>query len=385
MNTVTLYIKGIQFLYSLLRNTIYIPTDTQIENIPIIVLKNMLSKHGITYTKELKELNSDIIITDDITIAKDIIDKKIILISPIDFNVIDGYVNELRRSKNENLIATFNVLDYLKENHPNLQLVTPTMYNHPNIIFDLSVVLNYNLYDYKWGAVHYNSKELFRIIQNKLYRVDYSVREVKKENRIKLLLELINSKLRDNVKMTVHDSFLHNEKQFNLTKDYFTNILHRPEYFERLNSLDKKYYSTDSLENQTYSYQEWPMNKLINHTLKSDISLYFESAPELHDFVSMDYLITEKTIDLLAIGKPFIYTNAIVEKFMDRCGFIDYNKSIFNNISRDRVELIRQISYMPEGQYKEMVGKLMEQSHKNIKKLEEYLQNNTLLERLIHN
>jgi hypothetical protein len=245
-------------------------------------------------------------------------------------------------------------------------------------------VLNYNLYDDKWGAIHYNAKNLFSAIKYKPYRIDYSVREIRKLNRIKLFLELIDSGLNDNIKLTVHDLFLHDKDMYELSKTYF-NENGYDGYFDRLISLDDINYSKDELWGKEYGYQDWPVGKLINHTLKSDIALYNESSPEENEYSSMDYLITEKTIDLLSIGKPFIYNSKIVDKFNRRYGFIDYNKSVFNDMGEDTVSIIKTISNMHIQEYEGLIESLKKITQRNLKKLEEYKDKNTFLYNLIHN
>jgi hypothetical protein len=252
------------------------------------------------------------------------------------------------------------------------------------LIFDLSLVLNYNLYDDKWGAIHYNSRNLFEIIHYKPYRVDYSIREIRKINRIKLFLELINSDLKNNIKLTIHNLFLHDTEMYAQAKKYFEDN-QRSEYFEKLISLDNEYYSGDELVGGQYTHQVWPMGKLVNHTLKSDISLYNESSPEQDEYSTMDYLITEKTIDLLSIGKPFIYNSKIVKEFNLRYGFIDYNRIIFNDMGDDMVGIIKAISDMNIGEYEDLLSSLKKLSQRNFKKLEEYKGKNTFLYNLIHN
>ena len=385
MNQVSLHIKNNKFLYCLLRNSIYIPSDVDVETIPIAVLKNILSKKGISLCKTKYESDeSDIIITDDISIASIVKDKDVIFIPPIDFNVIDGYVIELQRMSNPFTIQKCNTLDYLKINHPNLKLISPSLIDHPNLIFDLSLVLNYNLYDDKWGAIHYNAKNLFSAIKFKPYRIDYSVREIRKLNRIKLFLELIDSGLTDNIKLTIHNLFLHDKDMYELSKSYFSESGYS-NYFDRLISLDDVNYSKDELWGKEHGYQDWPIGKLINHTLKSDIALYYESSPEEDEYSSMDYLITEKTIDLLSIGKPFIYNSKVVERFNARYGFIDYNKSIFNVMGKDTVSIIKTISDMHIREYEELIDSLRKISQRNLKKLEEYRDKNTFLQSLISN
>ena len=384
MNVVTLYIKERNFLNCLLRNTIFSNSYKNIEDIQFTILKHALSKHGINYITSFESTDTDLIITDDISIAKDIFHKKIIFLSPIDYNVIDGFVNELRTLKGENLDINFNPIDYLEANHPNLVFTTPSLISHPNIIFDLSLILNYNLYDLKWGAVHYNSKDLFKTIITKPYRIDFSIREIRKANRIKLFLELIDSGIKNNIKLTIHDLFLYRDDMRELAKQYFIQN-ECEEYFEKIISLESKYYSGDSLESKTFLYQEWPLNKLINHTLLSDISCFFESAPEGKTEITMDYLITEKTIDLLSIGKPFIYNNRIVKRFLKEFGFIDYTKFFPSIIASNSFDMVKYISELNQGDYLLLLNKMNKAARKNLKKLEEYRDKNTFLYNLIHN
>jgi hypothetical protein len=384
MNKVTLYIKQKKFLYALLRNSIYIPSDRDIEDIPIVIIKNILSKSGIRYVSTYEEDDSTIIITDDILIVKSIPHKQIIFIPPIDYNVIDGFIIELHESTDLVKYNQITPMNFLKEIYPNLKLISPTLIDHPNLIFDLSLVLNYNLYDDKWGAIHYNAKNLFSTIKYKPYRIDYSIREIRKLNRIKLFLELIDSNLSDNIKLTIHNLFLHDKDMYELSKTYFNENGYR-DYFDRLISLDDAHYSKDELWGKHYGYQDWPIGKLINHTLKSDIALYNESSPEENEYSSMDYLITEKTIDLLSIGKPFIYNSKIVKEFNLRYGFIDYNKSVFNVIGKDIVSIIKTISNMHIQEYEVLIETLNKLARKNLKKLEEYRDKNTFLQSLISN
>lgn len=385
MKTVSVYIKNNKFLYCLLRNSIFIPSDNDVETIPISVLKNILSKKGISlYKTKYESDNSDIIITDDISIATIVKDRDIVFIPPIDFNVIDGYVIELQKMVGPLTIQKYDALDYLKTNHPNLKFVSPSLIEHPNLIFDLSIVLNYNLYDDKWGAIHYNAKNLFSAIKFKPYRIDYSVREIRKLNRIKLFLELIDSNLRKRAKLTVHNLFLHDKDMYELSKNYFNEAGYE-DFFDRLISLNDVNYSKDELWGKEHKYQDWPVGKLINHTLKSDIALYYESAPEEKTGSSMDYLITEKTIDLLSIGKPFIYNSKVVNQFNRRYGFGDYNLSFFKNLGDTSVEIVKNICNMPDGEYEEFIGTLNKMAKKNLKKLEEYRDKNTFLQSLISN
>jgi hypothetical protein len=157
------------------------------------------------------------------------------------------------------------------------------------------------------------------------------------------------------------------------------------EYFDKIISLDSVYYSNDSINGEEYLHQDWPVNKLLSNTLKSDIALYFESGPELEEWRPMDNLITEKTIDLLSIGKPFIYINDIVKTFNVKYKFIDYNRTIFDEISTDKIELVKIITDMGDREYTGLLNSLREIVVKNSIKLEKYKENNTLLEKIIDN
>jgi hypothetical protein len=99
----------------------------------------------------------------------------------------------------------------------------------------------------------------------------------------------------------------------------------------------------------------------------------------------MDYLITEKTIDLLSIGKPFIYNSKVVNQFNRKYGFVDYNLSLFRNLGDNSVEIVKNICNMTDKEYAEMLEVLNKSSQRNLKKLEEYKGKNTFLQSLISN
>ena len=381
MKSVTLYIRERKYLTALLRNSKFIEQGVDIDKLSheyideILLQNNIFTKNG-----DYKQDNSDVIITDDIDIAKLEKVKPIIFLHATDYNSITGYINHLKNS----LPASLNDLEYIQKYHSNLYFIAPLIIDNPHIIFDLSYTLNYNLYDSKWGNVHYSARELFSAIERKPYRIDYTVREVKKINRIKLFLDLIKNGISSKLKISIHGNFIKDKELNSHVKEFFErNQL--IEYFTQISSLDEIYYSNDSINGEEYSHQDWPVNKLLNNTLKSDIALYFESGPELKEWRPMDNLITEKTIDLLSIGKPFIYINDIVKTFNVKYKFIDYNRTIFDEISADKIELVRIITNMGDREYTELLNSLKEISVKNSVKLEKYKTNNTLLEKIIDN
>ena len=368
MKAVLIVISEMKLLHALLRNTNFIPERNDIENISLIILKNILSKHGIKIVTKDFDNNIDgvdIIITDDLHICESIKTIPIFLISPmVDCNTPFGYLSELNFTPS------------------NLNFISPTLHNSFNSYFDLSLILNYMINDDKWGKYHYAAYELFNSIKLKEYRVDYSVREIKKVNRIKFLYQLIDTLLNGNIKISVHNSVLGTDESYREAEEYFSKLELNAE-FDKIKNIDKKYLSMDKIDK---TFNSWALSKLYNHTLQSDISIYFESGSEMDSIKDvLDNLITEKTIDLLSIGKPFIYMNKTVGTFLKEFGFRDYNKEIFDSISTDKVELIRQLSFMPMSDYVNLLKKLSILTAKNRKRLEEIIKNNTFLYNLIHN
>jgi len=379
MKSVTLYIRERKYLDALLRNSKFIESNVDvltIEEIQTILLKNNIIVKSGNYNLD----NSDVIITDDIDVVKLEKVKPIIFLHATDYNSITGYINHLKNTTP----AALNDLEYIEKYHNNLYFIAPLIIDNPHIIFDLSYTLNYNLYDSKWGNIHYSAKDLFFAIERKPFRIDYTVREVKKINRIKLFLDLIESGVNSKLKISIHGNFITEENLNAQVKEFFKrNELN--EYFDKIISLDSVYYSNDSINGEEYLHQDWPVNKLLSNTLKSDIALYFESGPELEEWRPMDNLITEKTIDLLSIGKPFIYINDIVKTFNVKYKFIDYNRTIFDEISTDKIELVKIITDMGDREYTGLLNSLREIVVKNSIKLEKYKENNTLLEKIIDN
>ena len=379
MKSVTLYIRERKYLDALLRNSKFIESNVDvltIEEIETILLTNNIIVKSGNYNLD----NSDVIITDDIDVVKLEKVKPIIFLHATDYNSITGYINHLKNTTP----AALNDLEYIEKYHNNLYFIAPLIIDNPHIIFDLSYTLNYNLYDSKWGNIHYSAKDLFFAIERKPFRIDYTVREVKKINRIKLFLDLIESGVNSKLKISIHGNFITEENLNAQVKEFFKrNELN--EYFDKIISLDSVYYSNDSINGEEYLHQDWPVNKLLSNTLKSDIALYFESGPELEEWRPMDNLITEKTIDLLSIGKPFIYINDIVKTFNVKYKFIDYNRTIFDEISTDKIELVKIITDMGDREYTGLLNSLREIVVKNSIKLEKYKKNNTLLEKIIDN
>jgi len=150
--------------------------------------------------------------------------------------------------------------------------------------------------------------------------------------------------------------------------------------------LDRRFFSFDELLNPKAGYEAWPVNKLIYNTLSSDIAIYFETAREKPGILNtMNHLITEKTIDLLNVRKPFIHMTKNVDEFLERFGFYNYNKEIFDSIEVDKPKLIKKILNMEIQYFEVLIEKLKNLADKNKDILDSYYKKNTFLYNLVHN
>ena len=121
------------------------------------------------------------------------------------------------------------------------------------------------------------------------------------------------------------------------------------------------------------------------NTLSSDISIYFETAREKsHIRNTMNYLITEKTIDLLNIGKPFIHLSQNVDVFLKNFGFKNYTDEIFDGISENKIDLIKQVCQYDEFQYEIFLNKLTPLVEYNLKLMDGFYKKNMFLFKLVH-
>lgn len=353
-------------------------------------VKNELLKFNVTILDKLKfkdDFEYDIIIIDDLSNYNE--ENKNILyyfIEPIDFNISDPFITN--RWPEALLNSTFkNKVEWANNRFSNLIFLGSNLFESPNQIFDLSLVLNLNNNNDNWGKYHYLARDLFKSIRRKPYRIDYSFREVKKENRVKLFLELTQHlRKEEKIKISAHGGFFNDENYYNDVKNFFekSNMLSTFLEFEK---VEKRFFSFDELKTATGGYSVWPINKLFNNTFSSDISFYFETAREREMGIlnTMNHLITEKTIDLLTIGKPFYNLSSNVDLFLEKFGFINYKTKLFNRIHTDVISLAHEICNMDEIQYDKLYNNLMYFVEANIKKLDEYYKNNTFLFNLIHN
>ena len=308
-------------------------------------------------------------------------------IPPIDFNISDPFIiSRWPEAQFDNIHS--NKISWANDKFPNLKFLGSNLYQSKNQIFDLSLVLNLNNHNNNWGKYHFVADRLFKSINQKAYRLDYTFREVKKENRVKFLFDLINvldEKDIDEIKISAHGGFLNDETYYAEVKEFFESKQNYSLFLELI-KLDRKFFSFDELMNLKAGYEAWPLNKLINNTLSSDISIYFETAREVPGILnSMNSLITEKTIDLLNVRKPFIHMSKNVDEFLEKFGFINYNKDIFESIESDKPLLVKKIINMQIQHYEVLIQKLKDAADKNKRLLDTYYKNNTFLYNLVHN
>lgn len=308
-------------------------------------------------------------------------------IPPIDFNISDPFImsrwpESTLDSKSENKVK------WAESLYPNLKFLGSNLYQSENQIFDLSLVLNLNNHSGNWGKYHFAADRLFKAINQKAYRLDYTFREVKKENRVKFLFDLINTldeKEIEEIKVSMHGGFLNNETYYKDVEEFFKSQQNYSLFLELI-KLDRRFFSFDELLNPKAGYEAWPVNKLIYNTLSSDIAIYFETAREKPGILNtMNHLITEKTIDLLNVRKPFIHMTKNVDEFLERFGFYNYNKEIFDSIEVDKPKLIKKILNMEIQYFEVLIEKLKNLVDKNKDILDSYYKKNTFLYNLVHN
>lgn len=306
-------------------------------------------------------------------------------IAPIDFNIADPFIADRWPETNSDSISQ-NKVDWAYKRFPNLIFLGSNIFESPNQIFDLSLVMNLNNHNDNWGVYHYKARDLFDVVRRKNFRIDYTFREVKKENRVQLFLKMIQHLGKEeNIKISAHGGFFNDITYYNDVKNFFekSNMLSTFLEFEK---IEKKFFSFDELKTATAGYGVWPVNKLFNNTFSSDIAIYHETAREREGIPNtMNFLITEKTIDLLNIGKPFLHLSSNVEIFLQKYGFANYKTEVFHKISNDTICFAEKICKMNQSEYEKMLNKLDDLVKHNLKKVDKYYKENTFLYNLIHN
>jgi hypothetical protein len=346
-----------------------------------------LGKTNEELRSELHTHDYDFVIFDEMSLYDPaLLRTNFYFIPPIEFNITDPYITERFQLPHNDSITT--CIEWCNNNFNNLFFLTSTMIELENNIVDLGLILNLNNTSELWGKYHYSAKDLFLCSPRKPHRLDYTFREVKKENRVKFFLDLINTlneKELFKIKLSCHGGFLTDSDLYSQTKSFFQSH-NQLSLFLELEKIDKRFISFDELENHTPGYNAWVLNKVFNHTFSSDISVYFESGRDVPESRNtMNIMITEKTIDNITIGKPFIHMSPVVDIFLKTFGFKNYNVEVFDKIDTDKVSLVKKILSLNYIQYDGLYKQLEELRNHNLAVAKKYYSNNTFLYNLIHN
>ena len=297
----------------------------------------------------------------------------------------------------------FNVIENMAcRNDERVTMFTSIEEDLPNRIFDIGLNMRVFVYRHKCME-HLFGNEIFKNHPKK-YRLDLTIRNfIFKNERMDLIDKLIQS---------------NKENIFTKVDGYFVNIVNAvkkihsesgqeieyqiPDEIKFVSNLDEKY-----IGNEIFSKGVMPAHigglKFINNTLQSDITILFESnmnflyVDEPHRWNNF----TEKLVDNLMLGKPFIACSKFIidwcrkhnfEHFGDILG-IDYD-SIFshytgrNDNAYDIVNTLLQneilkISNLNESEYTELLVKLNVAGDKNREKSFQMFENNNIMDDII--
>ena len=297
----------------------------------------------------------------------------------------------------------FNVIEGMAcRNDERVTMFTSIEEDLPNRIFDIGLNMRVFVYRHKCME-HLFGNEIFKNHPKK-YRLDLTIRNfIFKNERMDLIDKLIQS---------------NKENIFTKVDGYFVNIVNAvkkihtesgqevayqiPDEIKFVSNLDEKY-----IGNEIFSKGVAPAHigglKFINNTLQSDITILFESnmnflyVAEPHRWNNF----TEKLVDNLMLGKPFIACSKFIidwcrkhnfEHFGDILG-IEYD-SIFshytgrNDNAYDIVNTLLQneilkISNLNETEYNELLVKLNEAGDKNREKCFQMFENNNIMDSII--
>ena len=257
-----------------------------------------------------------------------------------------------------------------------------------NTIFDFGYVMRVN---YFTGLLQsaFHTNELFNTFTKK-YRIDLSIRNfVGKLERMQMfnkLKQLNNNKL----KLSVNSFYINKVK-------FLSNLDNLKNEISFVNKLTESEIECDLLNNSPFATIHNHSTKLLNNTLESDITILFESTTNeqyLADKVRNGY-ISEKLVDNLLTGKPFINTSLIVNNIIKQNGFDDYSDIlgidytyIFSDINyiNDRlIPHIENILNMNNIEYIELLDKLKYATENNRLKCLELFEKNSILEDIVNN
>lgn len=256
-----------------------------------------------------------------------------------------------------------------------------------NTFFDFGYLMRVNFFSGVLQTPFY-SNELF-LNTKKPYRLDLSIRNFfDKNERMDMFLKLKNS---SNIKVSINSYYINKLKNVSKNLD---RLITEQIFLTKLEDTDIE---IDEFNSTPFADTHNFIKKLIDNTLQSDISIIFESTTNkqyLDDKFRNGY-ISEKLIDNLLIGKPFIHASMLVNDFLNNNGFnnysdileIDYN-NIFSDIDNinDRLIIhIKRLAELPSIEYYNIIDKLKIVAETNRQKCLELFEKNSILEDIVNN
>ena len=287
----------------------------------------------------------------------------------------------------------FDNIDYVRDN-PNCIFYTTHRITEPNKLFDFGFILRKFIAN-RIVLQHYECYDIFKSFDKK-YRLDLSIRNFpQKDERVELLRVLQNHQ-KQNINLRVNDYYVNRIEQLKEFATLHNNLDKLDQYkieFKMVDRLNQSLVHTTPLI--AGQQEHIGAMKLIDVTLSSDIQIMFESNQNsLYKTNNKIWCnITEKTIDNLLIGKPFIICSKVALDFLNQFGFetyaeelgIDYDE-LFSNYDFIIQKLAKhtiRISEMDEIEYKDMVNKLETKTKINRDKCLEIIEKNTILDNII--
>ena len=287
----------------------------------------------------------------------------------------------------------FDNIDYIRDK-ANCIFYTTHRITEPNKLFDFGFILRKFIAN-RIVLQHYECYDIFKSFSKK-YRLDLSIRNFpQKDERVELLRVLQNHQ-KENINLRVNDYYVNRIEQLKEFATLHNNLDKLDQYkieFKMVDRLNQSLVHTTPLI--AGQQEHIGAMKLIDVTLSSDIQIMFESNQNsLYKTNNKLWCnITEKTIDNLLIGKPFIICSKVALDFLNQFGFetyaeelgIDYDE-LFSNYDFIIQKLAKhtiRISEMGEIEYKDMLNKLETKTKINRDKCLEIIEKNTILDNII--
>ena len=294
-------------------------------------------------------------------------------------------------------LEPLNILDPVDKinMHPNCTFFTTIRLIDFNKPFDFGFILRKFIAN-RIILPHYQSNEFFKSFKKK-YRMDLSIRNFPQKDERVELLKILQNHQKENINLRVNDYYVNRMEQLKLFSTEYNNEAKLDQYRIEFRMLDRLKNSLAPTTPLVAGIQEHiGAMKLIDVTLSSDIQIMFESNQNsLYRTDEKQWCnITEKTIDNLLIGKPFIICSKVAYDFLQQFGFeifddifeINYD-DIFSNhdvIVKKLTKHIIKISEMPDDEYEIMLKKLMEKAEINRQKCLELIEENSILDNIIN-